>query len=286
MPTKRAVKNTEQRGLLMEDLHPRSDQDQNGRSSVVWAQLVADHGGTNPFVSKSFLLQVASGEARVPALGGRWPATGPKQWRQNAGVTALQVAYVLHVPETLVEAWENGDEPCPDNWRGAERLDDMSARRLYAAFKGYSEGAPYPEPPKPEPVPGRPPVKVVGGEGFPRKELLEAANLGYEVEPVDLAGEGRFLRVVVLGQVPGIPALADVPAGEELKRIRAACNYSQERWGTVLGAPASRVQAWEDGITLPGADCDGGLAAALRLYGTCQSILELREASTSTGEAA
>lgn len=56
-----------------------------------------------------------------------------------AGVTAHRVAYVLQVPEDLVLAWEDGEEPCPDNWRGGEALDDDSARRLYEAFRDYLE---------------------------------------------------------------------------------------------------------------------------------------------------
>lgn len=234
--------------------------------SPVWAKLVSDRNGASPFVGRQFLADVASGRAGVSPLPGEWPDTGPSEWRRAAGVTALNVAYTMQVPEELVLAWEAGEEPCADNWRGGHGLDDHSVKRLYAAFRGYADAGPWPEPKATEPPPARPALRVIGGEGFPRPELLEAANLGYEVPVASLGGEGRFLRVVVRGEVAAIPALEAVPAGAELRRLREAFNYSPEGLGSLLGAAASRVLAWEDEIALPGVDCDFGLPAALRPY--------------------
>lgn len=110
--------------------------DEGGRDS--WATLVARHGGS-PFVGKAFLTRAASSQAGYPVLA-EWPQDGsPAQWRRAAGVTALRVAYVLQVPEELVLVWEDGQAPNPDNWRGGIDLDDLSARRLYGAFRDYAE---------------------------------------------------------------------------------------------------------------------------------------------------
>ena len=273
-------KRTNERGLLAEDLAatPETGKAGSEKAHVAWAALVAENG-TSPFRGKEFLRSVASGRAGIPALGGPWPGKGPQEWREEAGVTALDVASTMQVPAMLVEAWEAGEEPCADNWRGGEELDDLSARRLYGAFKSFAESGPYGDPPEPVPVPARPPVKVVGGEGFPGPELLEAAALGYEVPVTSLAGEGRFLRTCVRGEVVGIPTLAAVPSGEALRTLRETFNYSPERLGALLGAAASRVEAWEAEIAIPGADCDGGLSSALRLYGVLALVAELRQAA-------
>jgi hypothetical protein len=281
VPSKKAAKNTEERGLLMEDLHPKAEQETNTvTDNPGWAELVAKRGGS-PFTGKEFLTLVANGRAGYPALGGAWPKDGqPKEWREYACVRALDIAYLLGVPAELIElAWEDGgQEPNPDNWRGGD-YDDLAPRRLYGAFKSYMQNGPYAPAPAPGPKPERPPVEVLMADGFPGKALLEAADLDYEVNPAKLSGEGKFLRVVVRGEVVGIPTLRDVPSGSELRRIREACNYTPERWGVLLGAPASRVLNWEEGNSIPGADVDGGLPAALRLYGTCQAVLDLRDAA-------
>jgi len=265
-----------ERAAIVEKDSPPQTERKTPESDSFWSKQVADRNGSNPFFGRAFLRDVVGGRAGIGPLKGAWPKTGPKKWRVAAGVTALQVAYVLQVPEDLVLAWEDGEEPCPDNWTGGDGLDDDSARRLYGAFRGYAEAGPWPDPPTAAPVPPRPPAKIIGGDDFPRKALLEAADLGYEVPVVGLAGEGKFLRVVVLGEVVGIPTLEDVPAGSELKRLRETFNYTPERLGVLLGAAASRVLAWEDEVALPGADCDGGLAAALRLYGTLALLDEIR----------
>jgi DNA-binding transcriptional regulator YiaG len=280
--TKRADRDAD---LAHERAKVTADRDQDDDAANIapaspgWAELVERAGGS-PFQGKAFLALVASGRAGYPALGGAWPKDGQaREWREAAGVTTLQVANVLQVPTELVDAWDDGQEPFYGNWNGTPETDDLSARRLYGSFRSYKQNGPYAPAPAPTPTAERPPVEVIGAAGFPRRELLEAAALGYEVPVTGLAGESKFLGVVVRGEVVGIPTLVDIPDGSELRRIREESNYTPERWGVLLGAPASRVLNWEAGNSVPGHDVDGGLPAALRLYGTCQAVLDLKAAA-------
>ena len=113
---------------------------------------------------------------------------------------------------------------------------------------------------------------ILPAAGFPNETLATGREGSYTYYGSMRAFE--FLDKVKQGG-PDVPRLASTPPPAELAELRTGNNLSQAQVADLLGCSVARVQGYEDGSMLLGAD---GETLWKYVYGTMRALINIGKA--------